>query len=248
MTAWRLLPMRCSGPGGLPRPMPWWPPTRSRRWRPAGGRCGTCRASKARLNSSRRRRRHWPPGGRAGSSCPTTTWCSPGRRCHGPRRHERRCRRRRRARAGFPPRAAALGPAAPGGGRRRRGARSAGRRRPAGPRLATARPVVAAPGRGDRDGPPVLPGTAWPKARLPWRAARPCHPQAGSTIWPRDTEDMSRTQSAGTVSGLTGERLAGGLGGRAFGESRDSPILVMRPSRTCRYIAACSSTSAPFGS
>ena len=66
--------------------------------------------------------------------------------------------RGRRTRAGFPPRPVAFGPAAPGGGRRRGGAGPAGRRRPAGSRLLAARPLVAAPGRGDRDGPPLLSG------------------------------------------------------------------------------------------
>src|SRR5213076_269605 len=42
--------------------------------------------------------------------------------------------------------------------RSRAGARPAGRRGPARPRFAAARALVAGPGRGDRDGPPVLPG------------------------------------------------------------------------------------------
>ena len=70
-------------------------------------------------------------------------------------------------RAGLPPRAAALGPGAPGRARSRAGARPAGRRGPARPRLAAARPVVAGPGRGDRGGPPVY-RTAWPRGTLPF--------------------------------------------------------------------------------
>ena len=63
-----------------------------------------------------------------------------------------------RSQARLAPRAVALVPAAPGSGGRRGGARAAGRRCPAGPRLTAARSLVAGPGRSDRNGPNLLSG------------------------------------------------------------------------------------------